>query len=99
MRIAFLNPWKNAAENQAFRSLQIAAERVGHELLHCRNSGDIDACAPDFVLASASTQPKLSDCPHYGVIHEPRDRFLENRAYFQNLLSSMVSHQITNEDF
>ena len=31
MRIAFLNPWKNAAENQAFRSLQIAAERVGHE--------------------------------------------------------------------
>ena len=87
MRIAFLNPWKNAAENQAFRSLQIAAERVGHELLHCRNSADVDACAPDFVLASASTQPKLSDCPHYGVIHEPRDRFLENRAYFQNLLS------------
>ena len=87
MRIAFLNPWKNAAENQAFRSLQIAAGRVGHELIHCRNSDDVDACAPDFVLASASTQAKLSDCPHYGVIHEPRDRFLDNRAYFQNLLS------------
>ena len=58
MRIAFLNPWKNAAENQAFRSLQIAAERVGHELIHCRNSADVDACAPDFVLASASTQAK-----------------------------------------
>jgi hypothetical protein len=87
VRIAFLNPWKNAAENQAFRSLQIAAGRVGHEFIHCRNSSDVDACAPDFVLASASTQPKLSDCPHYGVIHEPRDRFLDNRAYFQNLLS------------
>ncbi len=87
MKIAFLNPWANAAENQAFRSLQIAAARIGHELVHCANSSEVDEHGPDFVLASASTQPKLNDIPHYGVIHEPRDRFLTNRAYFHNFLS------------
>jgi len=87
MKIAFLNPWANAAENQAFRSLQIAAARIGHELVHCANSAEIDEHGPDFVLASASTQPKLNDVPHYGVIHEPRDRFLTNRKYYHNFLS------------
>ena len=87
MKIGFLNPWANAAENQAFRSLEIAAARIGHELVHCANSSEVDEQQPDFVLASASTQPKLNDIPHYGVIHEPRDRFLTNRAYFNNFLS------------
>jgi hypothetical protein len=82
-----LNPWKNAAENQAFWSLREAAARIGHELIHCGNSDDIDCCRPDFVLASASTQPKLNDVPHYGTIHEPRDRFLDTREYFFNLLT------------
>ncbi len=87
MKIAFLNPWRNAAENQAFSSLRIAAERVGHKLVHCSNSAEVEDCKPDFVLASASTQPKLNDVPHYGVIHEPRDRFFTNRDYFYNFLS------------
>ena len=87
MKIAFLNPWANAAENQAFRSLQIAAARIGHQLVHCTNSLEVDDQQPEFVLASASTQPKLNDIPHYGVIHEPRDRFLTNRAYYNNFLS------------
>ena len=87
MRIAFLNPWTVAAENQAFASLSIAAQRIGHELIHCANSSDVEACAPDFVLASASTQPKLNDIPHYGVIHEPRAGFFRNRKSFHNLLS------------
>ena len=87
MKIGFLNPWANAAENQAFRSLQIAATRIGHVLVHCANSSDVEDQAPDFVLASASTQPKLNDIPHYGVIHEPRDRFLTSRAYCHNFLS------------
>jgi Glycosyl transferase family 2 len=87
LKIAFLNPWRNAAENQAFRSLQRAAARIGHEFVQCCNSDEVDACQPDFVLAAASTQPKLNDVPHYGVIHEPRDRFLTNREYFLNLLT------------
>jgi hypothetical protein len=87
MKIGFLNPWRVAAENQAFSSLRIAAERLGHELVHCANSEEVERHAPAFVLASASTQPKLADVPHYGVIHEPRDRFLAHREYFENLLS------------
>lgn len=87
MRIAFLNPWRNAAENQAFRSLEIAASRIGHHLVHCTNSDDLESVAPDFVLAAASTQPKLTRFPTYGVLHEPRDRFLANKEYFHNLLS------------
>jgi len=40
MKIAFLNPWRNAAENQAFSSLRIAALRIGHDMAHCTNSSD-----------------------------------------------------------
>ena len=87
MKIAFLNPWKHAAENQIFSSLRIAAARIGHDMVHCVNSSDVENCSPDFVLAMASTQPKLNDVPYYGIIHEPRDRFLGHREYFDNLLT------------
>ncbi len=87
MKIAFLNPWTHAAENQIFSSLRIAAARIGYDIVHCANSSDVENCSPDFVLAMASTQPKLNDVPHYGVIHEPRDRFLGHREYFDNLLT------------
>ena len=86
-RIGFLNPWKDKAENQAFRSLQIAAERIGHDLVHVTTSDETLAAAPDFVLAAASTQPKTTDIPTFGVIHEPRTRFWEKIDYFHNLLS------------
>ncbi len=86
-RIGFLNPWKDKAENQAFQSLRIAAERIGHELVHLTTSEETLAAAPDFVLAVASTQPKTTDIPTFGVIHEPRTRFWEREAHFHNLLS------------
>src|SRR5262245_36447296 len=87
LKIAYLNPWRNSAESQAFQSMRIAAERIGHELVHCSNSSEIIECAPDFVLATASTQPKLTGHPTFGVIHEPRNRFLLTRQYFVNLLT------------
>src|SRR5262245_5248202 len=85
--IAFLNPWRNSAENQAFNSIRIAAQRLGHALVHCSNSMDIEACDPDFVLAIASTQAKLTRHPTFGVIHEGRPRFLLSREFFTNLLT------------
>lgn len=87
MRIAYLNPWQQAAENQCFKSLEEAAKRIGCELIHCCSSDEILATQPDFVLAVSATQPKLTGIPTYGVIHEPRDRFLCNRGYCINLLS------------
>ena len=86
-KIAFLNPWRNSSENQAYQSLRVAAARVGCTLIGCSNSMEIEACDPDFVLAVASTQPKLTRHPTFGVIHEPRERFLLNREYFNNLLT------------
>ena len=53
MKIAYLNPWKEVAENQAFQSLAIAAGRIGHHLVHCSNSTEVEDCSPDFVLANS----------------------------------------------
>ncbi|MBN8734223.1 MAG: glycosyltransferase family 2 protein [Acidobacteria bacterium] len=85
MKIAFVNQFRNAAENQAYESLRIAAERIGHQLIHCAGSAEVDACQPDFVLAPASTRPKLNDFPHYGILHDPRETYLHERPFFNNL--------------
>ncbi len=85
MKIAFLNQFPNSAETQAYHSLRIAGERLGHEVVHCSHSGEVDACSPDFVLAPASTRPKLNDFPHYGVLHDPRETYLSERQFFNNL--------------
>ena len=87
MRIAFLNPYKNVAENQGFKSLEIAASRLGHQVVPCSNSDDLENVRPDFVLALALSQPKLTKFPTYGLIHEPLDCFLATKEYFNSLLS------------
>jgi hypothetical protein len=86
-RIGYLNPWAAAAENQAFASLQQAARAIGHEMIHCTTSDDVMEAGLDFVLAVASTQPKLTSVPTFGNIHEARSRFWETISYFHNLLS------------
>jgi hypothetical protein len=86
-RIGFMNPWRDKAENQAFVSLQEGARRVGHELIHVTTSREIAAANLDFVIAVASTQPKLTEVPTFGAIHEPRVRFWEKPEYFQNLMT------------
>jgi len=87
MKIGFLNPWQDAAENQCFQSLAIAAARIGHELVHCANSMEVAAHAPSFVLACSSIQPKLNDTPHYAVIHAHRDLYLTERSHYDNILT------------
>ena len=69
--IGFLNPWRDAAENQAFQSLAIAASRCGHRLVHVSTSGEVEAAAPDFVIAVASTQPKLTSHPTFAQSTRP----------------------------
>jgi hypothetical protein len=86
-RIGYLNPWRDKAENQAFVSLQVAARRIGHEFVHVTTSDEVLAANLDFVIAVASTQPKLTHLPTFGAIHEPRTRFWEKPEHFQNLLT------------
>src|SRR3954447_25549848 len=87
MKIAYLNPWRNAAENQAFESLRVAAGRIGHELVHCANSMEVAAHVPDFVFASSFARPKLNDIPHYAVIDAHRDLYLSERSHLNNILT------------
>jgi hypothetical protein len=86
-RIGYLNPWREKAENQAFVSLREGAARIGHTFVHVTTSDEILAADLDFVIAVASTQPKLTSVPTFGAIHEPRTRFWEKQEYFQNLLT------------
>jgi hypothetical protein len=65
MKIAYLNPWKNAAENQAYKSLAIGAARIGHVLVYCRVPEDVERARPDFVLFVASSVPKVVDFRTY----------------------------------
>ncbi|MCI0545827.1 MAG: glycosyltransferase family 2 protein, partial [Candidatus Rokubacteria bacterium] len=44
-------------------------------------------CDPDFVLALASGQPKLTRHPTFAVVQEPRERFLLDKAAFDGLLT------------
>ena len=86
-RIGYLNPWREKAENQAFKSLKIAAQRLEHELVLVTNSDEILEANVDFVLAVHPNQPKTTDVPTFGVIHSPRALLLEHDYYGQNLLT------------
>ncbi len=87
MKIAYLNPWTDAAENQAYKSLAIGAVRLGHVLVDCRVAEDVERARPDFVLSVASSVPKVADFPTYLTLHEPKRRFLESQFYFRNMLT------------
>ncbi len=87
MKIGYLNPWRDKAENQIYQSLAVAATRIGHEMVHCANSMEVEAQAPDFVLACSSLQPKLNDVPTYAAIHTFRDLYLTLRPHYDNILS------------
>jgi Glycosyl transferase family 2 len=87
MKIAYLNPWENAAENQAYFSMAAAARHLGHELVDCRTANDIELAAPEFVLSVASSIPKVVDVPTYLTVHEPTNRFLGNPFYLKNFLT------------
>lgn len=87
MRIALLNPWVNAAENQAYSSLAEGARRIGLELVGCSNPDQVDHSGAEFVISVASSVPKVSDIPSYLTVHEPPSRFLNSKFYLHNFLS------------
>jgi len=87
VKVGFLNPWSNAAENQGFMSQAIAARRIGLELLGCQNESELEASRAQFVISVASSVPKICDYPTYLNVHEPTSRFLGGEVYFKNLLT------------
>jgi hypothetical protein len=87
MKIAYLNPWKHAAENQAYMSLAGAAPKLGLELVECADERAVERDNFDFVLSVASSVPKVADIPTYLNVHEPKGRFLGNAFYLRNFLT------------
>jgi hypothetical protein len=87
MRIAYLNPWANAAENQAYFSLASAGRSLGIELVSCSTPEEAEQSRAEFVLSVASSVPKVVDLPSYLTVHEPAKRFLSRQLYLNNLLS------------
>ena len=83
MKIALLG-----LENQARQAMAAAAERIGHTVMVCRDSGEIESRSPDFIIASSGAPPKLHDVAHYMVVDEPRDVFLEDRRRLAALLTA-----------
>jgi hypothetical protein len=87
MRLAYLNPWANAAENQAYFSLAAAGRPLGIDLVSCSTPEDAEQSRAEFVLSVASSVPKVVDLPSYLTVHEPTKRFLSRAVYMNNLLS------------
>lgn len=87
MRIAYHNPWVNSSENQAFMSMQEAGLRIGVELFDCANEDQIEACRPDFVIAVATSVPKITDFPTYVTVHEPKSYLFDMQGRIRNLFS------------
>lgn len=87
MKIAYLNPFTNAAENQAYMSLAAAGRNVGIHLISCQDESDLERSGAEFVISVSSSVPKIADIPSYLTVHEPTRRFRENAVYFKNMLS------------
>jgi hypothetical protein len=87
MKIAFLNPWSDAAESHASMFLAIAARRIGIDLITAKDESDLQSCGADFVISVASSVPKVSDYPTYLNVHEPTSRFLQNEFYLRNFMT------------
>jgi hypothetical protein len=87
MKVAFLNPWSDAAESHASMFLAIAAQRIGIELITAKDENDLESCGAEFVISVASSVPKACDYPTYLNVHEPTSRFLQGDFYLRNFMT------------
>jgi len=85
-RFAIQHPYSVKAENQSAARIVAAAERMGIEAQEIRDSHDIMAFNPDFVLSISHQDPKLTPFPTYGVMTAPSDWY-EVPRFIRNILS------------
>jgi hypothetical protein len=86
MRIAYLNPWADVAENQAYFSLAKAGDSLGIDVVPCSSPEEAEASRAEFLLSVSSSIPKVVDLPSYLTVHAP-ERQLANTFHLNNLLS------------
>lgn len=89
MRIAiqnpFFNPW--VAEAALCHRIQWAASQIGWQAIPAHTAADIEAIAPDFVLALHNNDPKLAGYPTYGCMWNPPSMFEATDPHVANILS------------
>jgi len=72
-RIAIQHPYSGVAENQSAARIIAAAKTLGIVAKELRDSADIIAFQPDFVLSLSHMDPKLTPFPTYGVMTGPSE--------------------------
>lgn len=88
MRIAYLNVWgADSSEHHTGFILKIVAERLGVEIIPCRNSADVDAANPDYTILLSRTQAKLTRHPTYMVLNEPSTVYFREPGLLNYMLS------------
>ena len=87
MRVAYLNPYLNLAEDQAFHSLSAAATGLGVELVSLAPAALKEGDDYDFLISTSASIRKTTSHPTYLSAHAPRSHYVDNEAVFSSTLS------------
>jgi hypothetical protein len=86
-RVAYLNPYLNLAEDQAFHSLRTAALGLGVELVSVTPAQLKESDDYDFLISTSASIRKTTSHPTYLSAHAPRSHYVDNEAVFSSTLS------------
>ena len=85
-RFAIQHPYSGVAETQSCARIIASAKKLGIEAREIRDSEEIIAFDPDFVLSIAHQDPKLTPYPTYGVMTAPCSWY-ETPRFVRNILT------------
>lgn len=85
-RFAIQHPYSGVAETQSCARIIATAKKMGVEAREIRDSEEIIAFDPDFVLSIAHQDPKLTPFPTYGVMTAPC-AWYETPRFIRNILT------------
>lgn len=85
-KIAIQHPYDGVSETESCARIIAAAAALGIEAREIRDSHDIIAFDPDFVLSLSHQDPKLTPYPTYGLLTAPTS-FYETPRFIRNILT------------
>jgi hypothetical protein len=90
MRIAVHTAWdpqRAVAEVEIYRRMAVAAEKLGWTCCRSGSTREIEAFAPDLVLAEHFCVPKLTGYPTLGLMWNPPAFWRVHEDYIKNIIS------------
>ncbi|MGE3769781.1 MAG: hypothetical protein AB7G06_02390 [Bdellovibrionales bacterium] len=88
LRIAYWFPYGGTAEQADFTYFKNTLAAKGHEAMWCKNSDEVLAYAPDFVLMPNANGGKHTPFPTYVILHASYEAYFKNRNWLMNLLAA-----------